>query len=58
MDARMNNLGAIKKRFLQLHSVNSTSGNSFSFKNGLPLIKFDISSSMMPLVVDSTTHSQ
>jgi hypothetical protein len=51
-DARMNNLGAINKRFLQLHPVNATSGGTYSFKNGLPLIKFDISSSMMPLLLD------
>jgi hypothetical protein len=51
-DARMNNVGAIKKRFLQLHPVNATSGGTYSFKNGLPLIKFDISSSMMPLLLD------
>jgi hypothetical protein len=48
----MNNVGAIKKRFLQLHPVNATSGGTYSFKNGLPLIKFDISSSMMPLLLD------
>ena len=51
-DARINNIGAIKKRFLQLHPVNATSGGTYSFKNGLPLIKFDISSSMMPLLLD------
>ena len=51
-DARMNNVAAIKKRFLQLHPVNATSGGTYSFKNGLPLIKFDISSSMMPLLLD------
>ena len=27
-DARMNNVGAIKKRFLQLHPVNATSGGT------------------------------
>ena len=51
-DSRMNNVGDIKKRFLQLHPVNATSGGTYSFKNGLPLIKFDISSSMMPLLLD------
>ncbi len=52
MDARMNNVSDIKKRFLQLHPVNATSGGTYSFKNGLPLIKFDISASMMPLLLD------
>ena len=33
MDARQNNVGDIKKRFLQLHPVNATSGGTYSFKN-------------------------
>ena len=49
------NLLSMKKRFLQLHSVNSTSGGVFSFKNGLPLIKFDISSSQAPLFLDGSS---
>ena len=49
------NLSAIKKRFLQLHPQNATSGGTFSFKNGLPIIKFDISSSQMPLFLDGSS---
>jgi len=52
MSVRAENLMNMKKRFLQLHPVNATSGGVFSFKNGLPLIKFDVSSSMMPLLMD------
>ena len=49
------NIDSVKKRFLQLHPVNSTSGGVFSFKNGLPLIKFDIGSSQMPLYLDGAS---
>ena len=52
MSVRANNLDNITKRYLQLHPVNATSGGVFSFKNGLPLIKFDISSSDVPLLLD------
>lgn len=55
MDSVGANLMNMKKRFLQLHSVNQTSGGRFSFKNGLPLIKFDISSSMAPLFLDGSS---
>ena len=51
---RSNNLDSIKKRFLQLHPVNATSGGVYSFRAGLPLIKFDISSSEMPLFLDGS----
>ena len=51
---RPQDLASIKKRFLQIHPVNATSGGVFSFRNGLPLIKFDISSSEMPLFLDGT----
>tara|TARA_R110000822_G_scaffold163995_2_gene304238 strand:+ start:127 stop:1590 length:1464 start_codon:yes stop_codon:yes gene_type:complete len=49
------NLQDLRKRYLQLHPVNATSGGVFSFKNGLPLIKFDISSSQMPLFLDGSS---
>ena len=52
MSARASNLNSIKKRFLQLHPTNATSGNIYSFKSGLPLIKFDIASSDVPLFLD------
>ena len=48
----MNNLAEIKKRYLQLRPVNASSGGVYSFRNGLPIIKFDISASMMPLLLD------
>jgi hypothetical protein len=46
------NLPAIRKKFLQLHPVNAASGGQYSFRNGLPLIKFDISSSDAPLFME------
>mgnify|MGYP003638012993 FL=1 len=46
------NLSDIKKRFLQLHPVNASSGGVYSFRGGLPIIKFDISASEMPLLLD------
>ena len=49
------NIADVKKRFLQLHPVNATSGGGFSFKNGLPLIKFDIASSQLPLYMDGSS---
>ena len=36
---RMNNLGNVTKKYLQLNPVNATSNGEFSFRNGLPLIK-------------------
>jgi len=52
MSIRSSNVGNLRKRFLQLHPVNASSGGVYSFKNGLPLIKFDISSSNAPLLMD------
>ena len=46
------NFPAIKKKFLQLNPVNASSGGVYSFRNGLPLIKFDISSSDAPLFME------
>ena len=46
------NLPAINKRYLQLNPVNASSGGVYSFRNGLPLIKFDISSSDAPLFME------
>ena len=50
----INNLADIKKRYLQLRPVNASSGGVYSFRNGLPIIKFDISASMMPLLMDGS----
>ena len=49
---RTDNIGNMRKRFLQLHPVNAASGGQFSFKNGLPLIKFDISSATNTTMLD------
>lgn len=49
---RSQNPMAMKKRYVQLHPVNATSGGTYSFKNGLPMIKFDIASSMLPTLLD------
>jgi len=54
MSLRSANVGNMRKRFLQLHPVNASSGGQYSFKNGLPLIKFDISSSNAPLLMDGS----
>ena len=42
---RQSNLANTTKRFLQLHPNNATSGGIFSPRNGLVLVRFDISSS-------------
>jgi len=49
---RMNNLGNVTKKYLQLNPVNATSNGEFSFRNGLPLIKFDIAASALPNLLD------
>lgn len=43
------NLSQVKKQYVQLNSVNSVSNGQFSSKSGIPLIKFDISSSDAPM---------
>lgn len=48
----LQNLPAMRKRFLQLNPVNASSGGQYSFRNGLPLIKFDISSSDAPMFME------
>ena len=52
MEMRQNNLANVKKRYLQLHPVNATSGGLYSPRQGLVLVKFDISSSEAPLLLD------
>jgi len=51
-ELRNANLQSINKRYLQLHPVNSTSSNQYSFTNGLPLIKFDIAATALPTLLD------
>ena len=42
----------MKKRYLQLNPVNAISSGDYSPSSGLPLIKFDISSTEMPTMLD------
>lgn len=42
----------MRKRYVQLNPVNSSSGGSYSFSSGLPLVKFDIASSDRPQYID------
>lgn len=48
------NLQDVTKEYLMLNPVNATSGGIYSSKAGLPLIKFDISSSDMPCLMDGS----
>jgi len=50
-----NNLAGVRKRFLQLHPTNQTSGGLFSPRNGLVLVKFELSSSEVPLLLDGSS---
>lgn len=52
---RQSNLANTTKRFLQLHPQNATSGGVFSPRNGLVLVRFDISSSEAPLLLDGSS---
>jgi len=51
----MSNLSGIRKRFIQLHPTNATSGGLYSPRNGLVLIRFEISSSEAPLLLDGSS---
>lgn len=51
-DLRAQNLQNLTKKYLQLHPVNATSNGNYSFRNGLPLIKFDVAASSLPLLLD------
>ena len=42
------NLGDLSVRYTKLRPVNQNSENQYSFKGGLPLIKFDIGDSIEP----------
>ena len=52
---RQSNLANTTKRFLQLHPQNATSGGIYSPRNGLVLVRFDISSSEAPLLLDGSS---
>ena len=46
------NLGDLKVRYVQLRPVNQNSNNQYSYKGGLPLIRFEINDSMTPLMLN------
>ena len=47
----------MRKRYLQLNPVNASSGGNYSFASGLPLVKFDLSSSENAMFMDGVTIS-
>ena len=51
-DVRAQNLKSLKMRYLTLNPVNATSDSTYSFKNGLPLIRFDVSATQAPMLMD------
>ena len=46
------NLGDLKVRYVQLRPVNQNSKNTYSYKGGLPLIRFEINDSIAPLMLN------
>lgn len=46
------NLSAVRKKYVQLSPVNAVSNGEYSSRGGLPLIKFDISSSKTPMFLN------
>ena len=51
-DIRAKNLNSMSMKYLTLNPVNATSNSTYSFKNGLPLIRFDIASTQAPMLMD------
>ena len=49
-----NNLGDLKVRYVQLRPVNQNSNNQYSYRGGLPLIRFEINDSMAPLMLNGS----
>ena len=49
---RQQNLQNLTMRYLNLNPVNATSNATYSFRNGLPLIRFDISATDAPMLMD------
>ena len=47
------NFPFLTKRYLALNPVNATSDSSYSARAGLPLVKFDISSTALPTLLDA-----
>ena len=48
------NLGDLNVRYVKLRPVNQNSENQYSFKGGLPLIKFDIGDSIEPSMLNGS----
>lgn len=48
------NLSDLKVRYVQLRPVNQNSDNQYSYKGGLPLIRFEINDSMAPLMLNGS----
>ena len=46
------NLGDLTVKYVQLRPVNQNSDNKYSYKGGLPLIRFEINDSMAPLMLN------
>jgi len=51
-EVRARNLQNLTMRYLNLNPVNATSNATYSFRNGLPLIRFDISATQAPMLMD------
>lgn len=48
------NLGDLTVRYVQLRPVNQNSNNQYSYKGGLPLIRFEINDSIAPLMLNAS----
>ena len=46
------NLGDLNVKYVQLRPVNQNSDNSYAFKRGLPLVRYEINDSMAPLLLN------
>ena len=51
-EVRSKNLNDLTMRYLTLNPVNATSNATYSFRNGLPLIRFDVASTALPTLLD------
>jgi hypothetical protein len=51
-EVRARNLNNLTMKYLTLNPVNGTSSSEFSYRGGLPLIRFDLASSDVPMLMD------
>lgn len=51
-EVREQNLNNLTMKYLTLNPVNATSNSTYSFRNGLPLIRFDVASTAVPTLLD------